>query len=75
MVTTGSAEGSLGSSDEPLERRYDLAMVDLDGVVYVGPDAVPGAPGHLDAAQAAGMRVAFVTNNAARPPEKVAELL
>ena len=26
---------------------YDLAMLDLDGVVYVGGEAVPGAPEHL----------------------------
>ena len=43
-------------------------MLDLDGVVYVGPDAVPGAPEHVAAARAAGMRVAFITNNASRPP-------
>ena len=69
----GSA--SLGSSAEPLDRGYDLAMLDLDGVVYVGPDAVPGAPQHVAAARAAGMRVAFITNNAARPPAAVAEHL
>jgi HAD superfamily hydrolase (TIGR01450 family) len=66
-------QGSLGS--EPLVRRYDLAMLDLDGVVYVGSDAVPGAPERVAAARAAGMRVAFITNNASRPPEVVAEHL
>jgi HAD superfamily hydrolase (TIGR01450 family) len=68
---TGGAEATLGSSTEPLDRRYDLAMVDLDGVVYIGRDAVPGAPEHLEAARAR-MRIAFITNNAARPPERVA---
>ena len=53
-------------------RRYDVALLDLDGVVYVGPDAVPGVPEALDAARAAGMRLGFVTNNAARTPEEVA---
>ena len=33
------------------------------------PDAVPGVPAALDAARAAGMRLAFVTNNAARTPD------
>jgi glycerol 3-phosphatase-2 len=66
------ARASLGGSTEPLDRRYDLAMVDLDGVVYVGREAVPGAPEHLARAGAAGMRIAFITNNAARPPERVA---
>lgn len=62
----------LGSSDVPLSERYDLGMLDLDGVVYVGGDAVPGAPAHLGRARDAGMRLAFITNNAARPPERVA---
>ncbi len=75
MSSSGSASTSLGSSTEPLDRRYDLAMLDLDGVVYIGSDAVPGAPEHVAAARAAGMRVAFITNNASRPPGAVAEHL
>ncbi|NUR09959.1 MAG: HAD-IIA family hydrolase [Nocardioidaceae bacterium] len=47
-------------------------MLDLDGVVYIGPEPVPGAPRHLKAASSAGMAVAYVTNNASRPPETVA---
>jgi glycerol 3-phosphatase-2 len=75
LQDTGPTDASLGSSTEPLDRRYDLAMLDLDGVVYVGPDAVPGAPEHVAAARAAGMRIAFITNNAGRPPTAVAEQL
>jgi HAD superfamily hydrolase (TIGR01450 family) len=52
-----------------------VALLDLDGVVYVGPDAVPTAPAALRAARERGMRLAFVTNNAARPPRAVAEHL
>lgn len=63
-----------GSSGPPCEL-YDVALLDLDGVVYVGPDAVPGVPEALAAARAAGMRLGFVTNNAARTPEDVAEHL
>ncbi|WP_193608042.1 HAD-IIA family hydrolase [Nocardioides lijunqiniae] len=62
----------LGESDTDLSTAYDLAMLDLDGVVYIGGEAVPGAPAHLDAVREAGMRLAFVTNNAARPPTAVA---
>ena len=62
----------LGSSPEPLCAAYDLAMLDLDGVVYVGSHAVPGAADRIAAARAAGMRCAFITNNASRPPERVA---
>jgi glycerol 3-phosphatase-2 len=65
----------LGSSAQALCRVYDLAMLDLDGVVYVGGDAIPGAPEHLADARAAGMRLAFITNHASRPPEAVAEHL
>ena len=42
---------------------------------YVGPDAVPGAPAALRSAREQGMSLAFVTNNAARPPRIVAEHL
>src|SRR3954468_12046028 len=62
----------LKTTDDPLWETYDVAMLDLDGVVYVGPAAVPGAATHLADAAAAGMRLAYVTNNASRTPEKVA---
>ncbi len=65
----------LRACDTALWDAYDVAMLDLDGVVYIGPDAVPGAPKHLAAAHAAGMRLAYVTNNAARPPGVVADHL
>ncbi len=54
---------------------YDVAMLDLDGVVYVGTDAVPGAASAIARAREAGMRCAFITNNAARPPRDVVEHL
>ncbi len=66
---------SLLSCPEPLAARYDVALLDLDGVVYIGPDAVPGAPRALERARGAGMRLAFVTNNAARAPAAVADHL
>ena len=65
----------LGSSETPLSSAYDVAVLDLDGVVYVGPHAVAGAPEALNQAQAGGMHLAFVTNNAARPPATVGEHL
>ncbi len=70
---TSVAERALErGTDRPLIEIYDAALLDLDGVVYVGPAAVPHAPETLAMARAGGMRLAFVTNNAARPPEKVA---
>jgi HAD superfamily hydrolase (TIGR01450 family) len=58
-----------------LHEKYDVALLDLDGVVYLGPNAVPGAPEALTRAQAAGLRLAYVTNNASRTPAAVAEVL
>ncbi len=50
---------------------HDAALFDLDGVVYLGPAAVPGAAEGLSALRRRGVHVGFVTNNAARPPEVV----
>ncbi|HET9655522.1 MAG TPA: HAD-IIA family hydrolase [Kineosporiaceae bacterium] len=58
-----------------LDEAYDLALLDLDGVLYIGPDAVPGAPEAVDAARRSGMRVSFVTNNASRSARTVADHL
>jgi glycerol-1-phosphatase len=58
-----------------LAETYDVALVDLDGVIYVGSEPVQHAAPALAGARAAGMRLAFVTNNAARRPEAVAEQL
>lgn len=66
---------TLGSTTQSLSTLYDLAMLDLDGVVYVGKDAVPGAAKSLELARANGMRLAYITNNAARTPHEVAEHL
>lgn len=54
---------------------HDCALFDLDGVVYLGPEAVPGAVEGLAALTRRGVRVGFVTNNAARPPHVVVEQL
>jgi HAD superfamily hydrolase (TIGR01450 family) len=64
--------GGLGSCAEPLELAYDAALLDLDGVLYVGPDVVPHAAPAVTRARRAGMRLAFVTNNASRRAEVVA---
>jgi len=55
--------------------RHDSLLVDLDGVVYRGRAALPHAVGSLRSAKAAGLAIAFVTNNAARPPDAVASHL
>ena len=53
-------------------REFDVLLLDLDGVVYVGAAAVPGAIESLDRAAEAGLKCRFVTNNASRPPAAVA---
>jgi glycerol 3-phosphatase-2 len=50
-------------------------VLDLDGVVYLGDEAVAAAPGALDQVRGLGVKVAFVTNNSYRPPDLVAEKL
>jgi glycerol-1-phosphatase len=65
----------LRATDRPLCALYDTAMLDLDGVVYRGHTGVPHAvPSLLDAAKQ-GMRLTYVTNNASRTPEAVADHL
>ena len=61
-----------GGTSQPLADRHDVALLDLDGVLYIGPDAVPGAPEAVAAAARAGLRPAYVTNNASRTPAAVA---
>lgn len=57
---------------ESLGSLYDVILLDLDGVVYRGPEAIPHAVESLNSVTA---RCAFVTNNAARPAPVVAEHL
>ncbi|MEU5402563.1 HAD hydrolase-like protein [Streptomyces sp. NPDC005963] len=55
-----------------LSDAYDTALLDLDGVVYAGGAAIGHAVDSLLVAQRGGMRLAYVTNNALRPPDAVA---
>lgn len=61
--------------DQRLVDGYKAALFDLDGVVYLGPDAVDGAPEGIAALRELGVQVGFVTNNAARPPQVVVDQL
>jgi glycerol 3-phosphatase-2 len=58
-----------------LADRFDGLLIDLDGVVWIGREPVPGSPQALAALIAAGKEIVFVTNNPARPPERYAERL
>lgn len=54
---------------------YDAVLFDLDGVVYLGPHPVPHAPESINDLRARGKKIGFVTNNAARSPQTVADHL
>ncbi len=60
---------------DALAAAYDVLLLDLDGVVYIGGTAIPGAPEALQQASADGAHLAYVTNNASRTPAAVAAML
>lgn len=64
-----------GTPRDRLVDAYDGVLLDLDGVVYVGANAVPGAPEAISVLRHDGTGIAFVTNNAARTPDEVASTL
>lgn len=46
-----------------IRERFDALVCDLDGVVYRGDEAVPGAVEAVEALRAGGVRIVFCTNN------------
>lgn len=58
--------------DSPPAETFDVALLDLDGVVYRGADGIPFAAEAIAAARGVGMGMMYVTNNANRPPQTVA---
>ena len=80
MTSTSQPDAQAGpqsprGSADPLDHVYDVALLDLDGVVYLGGTAIPGAAEALRKASEAGLRLAYVTNNAFRTPAAIAALL
>ena len=80
MTSTSQPDAQAGpqsprGSADPLDHAYDVALLDLDGVVYLGGTAIPGAAEALRKASEAGLRLAYVTNNAFRTPAAIAALL
>ena len=71
----GPSGTTLRGTSRPLAERHDAALLDLDGVVYRGAGLIPHAAEAIDGAKAAGMRLAYVTNNASRTPDEVAAQL
>ncbi|MFE9806677.1 HAD hydrolase-like protein [Streptomyces sp. NPDC005548] len=62
-------------SSQALSEAYDTALLDLDGVVYAGGNAIAHAVESLGTASSGGMHLAYVTNNALRTPDAVADHL
>ena len=56
-------------------RPYQQVLLDLDGTVWVGENAVDGAVEAIAALRADGKAVAFLTNSAGRAPEEVVRKL
>ena len=54
---------------------FDGFLIDLDGVVWIGREPVPGAPEALRALLGPASEIVFVTNNPGRPPAAYAERL
>jgi HAD superfamily hydrolase (TIGR01450 family) len=54
---------------------YDLVIFDLDGVVYLGAEPVPGAVEAVNRLREQGTGLVYATNNAARRPDEVAAAL
>jgi HAD superfamily hydrolase (TIGR01450 family) len=65
----------LRESDEALVDTHDVLLLDLDGVVYLADRVIAGAADALAGARAAGANVVFLTNNASRTPQAVADQL
>lgn len=59
----------------PLADSFDGFLVDLDGVVWIGREPVPGSAEALATLLGAGKQIAFVTNNPTREPATYAERL
>jgi HAD superfamily hydrolase (TIGR01450 family) len=55
--------------------RFDGFLIDLDGVVWVGRELVPGAVEALRELHSAGKEIVFVTNNPGRPSSTYVERL
>jgi glycerol 3-phosphatase-2 len=65
----------LKGAPEALAGAYDLALLDLDGVVYLLSQPIPEAAATIAALPGLDCEPVFVTNNASRSPETVAGAL
>jgi HAD superfamily hydrolase (TIGR01450 family) len=59
----------------PRIARYDQVLLDLDGCVWLGDEALEGAPEAVAALRDAGKAVAFLTNDVRHAPEEFVRML
>jgi HAD superfamily hydrolase (TIGR01450 family) len=55
--------------------KFETLLLDLDGVIYEGGRAIVDAIESISAIQAKGIQVGYITNNASRTSEAIAEQL
>lgn len=70
-----SRTSQLRSSSLPLADAYDVTLLDLDGVIYLLDEAIPGAEHAVQTLRQSGNQPVFVTNNASRLAGEVAQVL
>ncbi|GAB3554037.1 HAD superfamily hydrolase (TIGR01450 family) [Actinopolyspora lacussalsi] len=61
--------------ERSLGAEHDALLFDLDGTVYRGGEVIKGADSTVSRARDSGITIRYVTNNASKPPEAVADNL
>ena len=59
-----SKKGQVAGSNDPIKG----LLIDMDGVIYSGEEAIPGSPAAIRLIQERGIKIVFLTNNARRSP-------
>jgi glycerol-1-phosphatase len=72
---TGAQRADRDAGGGDLVSRYDLVIFDLDGVLYLADQIIPGAAEGCAKLRERGIPSAYATNNASRLPGDVAALL
>ena len=55
--------------------KFETLLLDLDGVIYEGKNAVVEAVASITAISSNGIKVGYITNNSSRKPETIADQL
>jgi len=55
--------------------QFQTLLLDLDGVIYAGENAIIDAVESIEAIRALGVPVGYITNNSSRKPETIADQL